>query len=61
LKERLSSRGTDSQEKLEERFIKAEKELKYADKFDVILKNYDLETACKEAEKLVGDFIKSQA
>jgi guanylate kinase len=59
LKERLSSRGTDSPEKLEERFIKAEKELKYADKFDVILKNYDLETACKEAEKLVGDFIKS--
>jgi guanylate kinase len=57
LKERLSGRGTDSEEKLQERFIKAEKELKYADKFDVILKNYDLETACKEAEKLVTDFI----
>lgn len=59
LKERLSGRGTDSEEKLQERFIKAEKELKYADKFDVILKNYDLETACKEAESLVSDFIKS--
>jgi guanylate kinase len=57
LKERLSGRGTDSIEKLEERFIKAEKELKYADKFDVILNNFDLGTACKEAEKLVGDFI----
>lgn len=57
LKERLSGRGTDSIEKLEERFIKAEKELKYADKFDVILNNFDLQTACKEAEKLVGDFI----
>lgn len=57
LKERLSGRGTDSQEKLQERFIKAEKELQYADKFDVILKNYDLDTACKEAEKLVSDFI----
>jgi guanylate kinase len=57
LKERLSGRGTDSEEKLQERFIKAEKELKYADKFDVILKNHDLETACKEAEKLVTDFI----
>ena len=57
LKERLTSRGTDSEEKLQERFIKAEKELLYADKFDVILKNYDLETACKEAEKLVGDFL----
>jgi guanylate kinase len=58
LKERLSGRGTDSPEKLQERFIKAEKELLYADKFDVILKNYDLATACTEAEKLVGDFLK---
>jgi guanylate kinase len=57
LKERLSGRGTDSPEKLQERFIKAEKELKYADKFDVVLKNYDLETACLEAEKLIGEFI----
>lgn len=57
LKERLTGRGTDSEEKLQERFIKAEKELQYADKFDVILKNYDLETACKEAEKLVRDFL----
>ncbi|KQM66463.1 guanylate kinase [Pedobacter sp. Leaf216] len=59
LKERLSGRGTDSAEKLQERFIKAEKELLYADKFDVILKNYDLATACAEAEQLVGDFLKS--
>ena len=58
LKERLSGRGTDSQEKLQERFIKAEKELTYADKFDVILKNYDLETACAEAEQLINDFLK---
>jgi guanylate kinase len=57
LKERLSGRGTDSEEKLQERFIKAEKELAYADKFDVILKNYDLATACAEAEKLVSDFL----
>lgn len=59
LKERLSGRGTDSPEKLQERFIKAEKELAYADKFDVILKNFDLQTACLEAEKLVGDFVNS--
>ncbi|MNY05492.1 Guanylate kinase [compost metagenome] len=57
LKERLTGRGTDSPEKLQERFVKAEKELGYADKFDVILKNFDLQTACLEAEKLVGDFI----
>ncbi len=57
LKERLIGRGTDSEEKLQERFIKAEKELLYADKFDVILKNHDLKAACQEAEKLVGEFI----
>lgn len=57
LKERLTGRGTDSQEKLQERFAKAEKELQYADKFDVVLKNYDLEIACAEAEVLVGEFL----
>ena len=55
--ERLRGRGTDSEEKLNERIAKAEKELKYADQFDVILKNNDLPTACHEAEKLVADFI----
>ncbi|UEG53514.1 guanylate kinase [Mucilaginibacter daejeonensis] len=59
LKERLTGRGTDSQEKLAERFEKAEKELNYAPRFDVILKNYELATACAEAEQLVGDFLRS--
>ncbi|MFD2148455.1 guanylate kinase [Mucilaginibacter antarcticus] len=58
LKERLVGRGTDSEEKLKERFAKAEKELNYAPKFDIILKNYDLETACAEAEALVTKFIR---
>ena len=58
LKERLVGRGTDSEEKLKERFIKAEKELNYAPKFDIILKNHELQTACKEAEELVKDFLK---
>nr|WP_067058893.1 guanylate kinase [Mucilaginibacter sp. L294] len=55
--ERLTGRGTDSSEKLQERFAKAEKELNYAPQFDIILKNYDLETACKEARELVANFI----
>ena len=59
--ERLTGRGTDSAEKLQERFVKAEKELKYAPQFDIILKNYDLQTACEEAEKLVKDFISPPA
>lgn len=58
LKERLTERGTDSDDKLKERFAKAEKELNYAPKFDIILKNYDLQTACKEAEELVKGFLK---
>lgn len=55
--ERLTGRGTDLPEKLAERIKKADKELQYADKFDVILKNFELETACKEAEQLVSDFL----
>ncbi|WP_295653139.1 guanylate kinase [uncultured Mucilaginibacter sp.] len=58
LKQRLSGRGTDSPEKLEERYIKAEKELNYAPQFDIILKNHDLNTACAEAKQLVLDFLK---
>lgn len=57
LKQRLTGRGTDSEDKLRERFAKAELELSYADKFDIILNNFDLETAKIEAEKLVLDFI----
>lgn len=55
--ERLRGRGTDSEEKLKERIVKAEKELAYANQFDIILKNNDLQTACEEAEKLVEDFL----
>jgi len=55
--ERLTSRGTDSAEKLKERTAKAQKELDYAPQFDIILKNNDLSTACREAEKLVNDFL----
>ncbi|GAB2694828.1 guanylate kinase [Mucilaginibacter koreensis] len=57
--ERLTGRGTDSAEKLKERFAKAEKELNYAPKFDIILKNYDLDTACAEARTLVKEFLES--
>ncbi len=55
--DRLTGRGTDSAEKLAERFKKARKELKYSDRFDVIQKNFDLKTACSEAEGLVKRFL----
>ncbi|HLR00548.1 MAG TPA: guanylate kinase [Sphingobacterium sp.] len=58
LKERLEGRGTDSSKKVEERLAKAEIEMTYANKFDVIIENNDLETACREAETLLLNFIK---
>jgi guanylate kinase len=57
LVQRLTGRGTDSEEKLRERLIKARKELTYADRFDVVLENHELNTACAQAEKLVLDFL----
>ena len=56
MEKRLRSRKTDSEEKIRERLAKAEKELSYAKDFDVILVNDDLETAKKEAEKLIRKF-----
>lgn len=56
--ERLTGRGTDASDKIKERIIKAEKELAYAPKFDVILNNFDLATACKEAEEMLINYIK---
>src|SRR5690606_32606144 len=52
LVQRLRGRGTDGGEKLAERIAKAEKELRYADQFDVVLYNDDLDKACHEAERL---------
>lgn len=60
LVQRLSGRGTDSPEKLGERISKAGKELGYAERFDIILPNNDLQTACEEAEILVREFINTK-
>jgi guanylate kinase len=57
LKARLTGRGTDVDQKLQERLDKAQKELEYAGLFDVILLNEDLDQACKEAENLLLRFL----
>ncbi|MBK0384387.1 guanylate kinase [Pedobacter sp. SD-b] len=59
LVERLTGRGTESEQKVSERISKAAKELTYAPKFDVILKNDELSLACKQAEDLLLNFIAS--
>lgn len=61
LVERLTGRGTETKEKVQERIDKAAKELTYAPKFDVILENTNLNTACKTAEDLLVRFTESKA
>lgn len=55
--ERLTKRGTDTAQKVKERINKAEKELSYASKFDVILENNKLEEACSKAEEIILSFM----
>lgn len=60
MEKRLRNRNTDTEEKIQERVTKAERELKFAKDFDVVLINDNLETAKKEAFKLVSDFIENK-
>ncbi len=57
LRIRLEGRGTDTQEVIEQRLAKAEYELTFADKFDEVVVNDNLEIAQVEAESLIEDFI----
>lgn len=57
LRKRLIARGTDSAEAIAKRVSKASEEMTYADKFDYILVNDDLQKAYAEAEKVVDDFL----
>lgn len=58
LRERLTGRGTDSPETIEKRIAKAEQEISYADRFDYVVVNDDLQQAIAEVEALVAEFIK---
>lgn len=57
LRRRLIGRATDSPEAIEKRLAKAAEEMSYADKFDYILINDDLQKAFSDAEKVVNDFL----
>jgi guanylate kinase len=57
MERRLRNRNTDSEEKIKERVLKAEKELKFAKNFDVVLVNDQLEVAKEKAYNLVNQFI----
>jgi guanylate kinase len=56
LKERLRDRGTESDESLSRRLFKANFEMSFADRFDVVLVNEDLQRSLKEAQALYDAF-----
>ena len=58
LERRLRFRQTETDEKIQMRLAKAEREIAESDKFDVILKNYDLEIAKNDAYALVSNYLK---
>lgn len=58
LRERLEKRGTDTPRVIESRLAKAEYEMSFAPRFDVIVCNDDFDRAKDEVLKLVSDFIK---
>lgn len=57
---RLKKRGTDTLDTIKDRIEKAEHELTYANKFDVVIRNEDLETAQKEVLQKVTQFLNNQ-
>src|SRR5687768_2921487 len=58
LKERLHDRGTETEESLSRRLFKAEFEMTFQDKFDVVLVNENLEQSLAEAQRLYDEFKK---
>jgi guanylate kinase len=57
LKIRLKKRSTESDEKINMRIAKASVELATAPQFDLVIKNYDLDKALKEAHRMVADYL----
>lgn len=59
LKERLKDRQTESEDSLSQRVFKAQFEMRFEDKFDVVLVNANLEESLNKASDLVDEFISS--
>lgn len=55
--QRLRDRNTESEESLQKRIARATEELTYADRFDVILVNDDLQVALQDAEALIREVL----
>ncbi len=59
LKQRLIARGTENEKTLALRLERAEEELTYADRFDRIIINDDLESAYAQIKQAVLKFMNS--
>lgn len=59
LRERLSGRGSESEEKLEMRLAKAEQEISKNQEFDKVILNDDFGIACEETMEAITNFINS--
>lgn len=59
LKKRLINRGSESEEMLKIRLIKAKEELSKNQEFDVVVLNDDFDAACDKLNNLITNFIKS--
>jgi len=57
LENRLTKRATDTPEKIRIRVDKAKDELKFADQFDTVIVNHQLDKAKEETLKIVSSFI----
>ena len=58
LRKRLVGRATDAPEVIDQRLAKAEYELTFADKFDKVIINDDLDVAKAEAYQIVSEFLR---
>ncbi|SES86066.1 guanylate kinase [Hymenobacter actinosclerus] len=61
LEQRLRHRATDSEASISARLYKANFELTFEDRFDVVITNDDLDRAVDEAERLVRAFITAES
>ena len=59
LRKRLTLRGQEPEEEVEQRVAKAAAEMTFASQFDAVIVNDDLEKAKAEALEVVNKFLKS--
>ena len=57
LRRRLTGRGTEKEEEIEKRIARAEYELSFADKFDTVIINDELDVAKRETLSAINNFI----